>query len=132
MLVDARTRRAGDIQDLGGLRRLATLAAFATLSAQAAQDEVLDHVHTVCEDIEHRAQARQRSRRLQSAPVIDAAGLRLADAAALILDETISDRELRAEIVARFGREALAQAVKEIRELARPAEEGHREQMLSG
>ena len=48
------------------------------------------------------------------------------------MDETISDRELRAEIVARFGREALAQAVKEIRELARSAEEGHREQMLSG
>ena len=132
LLVDARTRRAGDIQDLGELRRLATLAAFATLTEQAAQDEVLDHVHTVCDDIEHRAQARQRSQRFQSAPVIDTAGLRLADAAALVLDETISDRELRAEIVARFGREALAQAVKEIRELVRPAEEGHREQMLSG
>ena len=76
LLVDARTRRAGDIQDLGELRRLATLAAFATLTEQAAQDEVLDHVHTVCDDIEHRAQARQRSQRLQSAPVIDTAGVR--------------------------------------------------------
>jgi hypothetical protein len=32
LIVDARTRRAGDIRDLGELRRLATLAAFATLT----------------------------------------------------------------------------------------------------
>jgi TnpA family transposase len=129
LMVDARTR---PIEDLGELRRLATLAAFATLSEQAAQDEVLDHVHTVLDDIERRAQARERSQRLASAPAIDTAGLRLADAAALILDESIADRDLRNEILARLGREPLSQAVREIRELARPAEEGHRQQVLSG
>jgi Domain of unknown function (DUF4158)/Tn3 transposase DDE domain len=132
LIVDARTRRAGDIQDLGELRRLATLAAFATLTEQAAQDEVLDHVHTVLDDIEHRAETRQKAKRLQSAPVIDTAGLRLADAAALILDETIADPQVRPEILARLGRASLAQAVEEIRALARPSEEGHRKQMLAG
>lgn len=84
------------------------------------------------DDVEHRAQAREKSQRLASAPAIDTAGLRLADACALLLDEAIEDREVRREILDRVGRQPLARAVEQIRELARPAEEGHREQMLSG
>jgi Domain of unknown function (DUF4158) len=34
LMVDARTRRAGDIENMGELRRLATLAAFATLGSR--------------------------------------------------------------------------------------------------
>jgi TnpA family transposase len=130
LMVDARTRRVSDLQDLRELRRLATLAAFATIAEHAARDEVLDHVLTVLDDIEARAEARLKAKRLNSAPAIDTAGLRLADAAAVILDETIADPEVRSEILAQLGREPLREAIEEIRKLVQPAEEGHREQML--
>jgi Domain of unknown function (DUF4158) len=131
LMVDARTPRAGDIENMSELRRLATLAAFATLGEQAAQDEVLDHVDTVLDEIEQRAEGKDKRQRLQVAPVLDAAGLRLAEACALILDDGIADRELRNEILARVGRESLQQAVSRMRELAHPSEEGHRERMLA-
>jgi len=80
LMIDARTRRISDLQDLRELRRLATLAAFATIAEQAARDEVLDHFLTVLDDIEARAEARLKAKRLKSAPAIDTAGLTLADA----------------------------------------------------
>jgi hypothetical protein len=67
LMVDARTRRAGDIENMGELRQLATLAAFATLGEQAAQDEVLDHVDTVLDEIEQRAEGKDKRQRLGSA-----------------------------------------------------------------
>jgi TnpA family transposase len=130
LMIDARTRRVGDLQDLRELRRAATLAAFATITEQAARDEVLGHFLRVLDDIETRAAARLKAKRLKGAPAIDTAALRLADAAAVILDETIADPQVRSEILARLGREPLRQAVEEIRKLVQPAEEGHREQML--
>jgi TnpA family transposase len=130
LMVDARTKRAGDIGKAGELRRLATLAAFVTLGEQQAQDEVVDHLEAVLDEIEQRAEGRDQRQRLAAAPVIDAAGLRLADACTLVLDERIGDPELRRAILAQVGREPLQRAVAQMRQLARP-EEGHRERMLA-
>ena len=65
-------------------------------------------------------------RRLAIAAVLDEAGVWLADACELVLDEAVGDAELRAAILSGVGRERLQQAVSQLREHTRPVEEGHR------
>ena len=80
---------------MGESRRIATLTAFAAIGELHAQDQVLDHLDTILDEIDGRAVARERNRRLRIAGMIDQAGLKLADACALVLDDSISDPELR-------------------------------------
>ena len=130
LLVDARTARAQQIAQMGEPRRLATLTVFAAIGELSAQDDVLDHLDTILDEIDGRAAARERKRRLQIAGVIDQAALRLADACTLVLDDTVSDPDLRDMIIAAVGREPLREAVRQLREHTRPVEEGHRERLL--
>lgn len=73
-----------------------------------------------------------RTQKPASAAELGQAGLRLADACALVLDETVSDPDLRDAIIATVGREPLREAVRQLREHTRPVEEGHRERLLGG
>jgi hypothetical protein len=130
LLVEARTARAQQIAQMSESRRVATLTAFAAIGELSAQDGVLDHLDTILGEIDDRAAARERKRRLQIAEVLNQAGLRLADACALVLDDTVGDLDLREAILARVGREPLREAVSQLREHTRPVEEGHRERLL--
>jgi hypothetical protein len=135
LLVDARNYRAQQLSQMSESRRIATLTAFTAFTAfaaQAAQDETLDHLNTILDEIDGRAAARERKRRLEIAGLIDEAGIRLADACALVLDESINDADLRDAILARVGRGRLQEAISQLREHTRPVEEGHRERLLGG
>jgi TnpA family transposase len=112
------------------LRRLATLTAFCAIGERSAQDDVLDHLETILDEVDDRARARERKRRLAIAAVLDEAGVRLAEACELVLDDAVSDAELRAAILSSVGRERLQQAVWQLRKHTRPVEEGHRERLL--
>ena len=63
--------------------------------------------------------------------MIDRAGLRLADACAVVLDEGVSDSDLRDTIIATVGREPLREAIRQLREHTRPVDDGHRERLLA-
>jgi hypothetical protein len=132
LLVDARTARAQQIAQMGDARRVATLTAFAAIGELRAQDQTLDHLDVILSEIDDRAAARERKRRLEIAGLIDQAGGRLADACALVLDDSINDADLRDAILARVGRGRLEEAISQLREHARPVEEGHRERLLGG
>ena len=84
LLVDARTARAQQIAQMGDDRRVATLTAFAAIGELRAQDQTLDHLDVILSEIDDRAAARERKRRLEIAGLIDQAGVRLADACALV------------------------------------------------
>jgi hypothetical protein len=124
LLVDARTARAQQIAQMGDARRVATLSAFAAIGELRAQDQTLDHLEVILSEIDGRATARERKRRLEIAGLIDQAGVRLADACALVLDESINDADLRPAILARVGRGRLEEAISQLREHTRPVEEG--------
>ncbi|MGO9955276.1 MAG: Tn3 family transposase [Solirubrobacteraceae bacterium] len=130
LLVDARTARAQQIAQMGDARRVATLTAFAAIGELRAQDQTLDHLDVILSEIDSRATARERKRRLEIAGLIDQAGVRLADACALVLDESINDADLRDAILAQVGRGRLQEAISQLREHTRPVEEGHRERLL--
>ena len=100
---------------MGESRRIATLTAFAAIGELHAQDQVLDHLDTILDEIDDRAVARERNRRLRIAGMIDQAGLKLADACALVLDDSVSDPELRDAILTRVGRESLREAISQLR-----------------
>jgi hypothetical protein len=117
---------------MGDARRIATLTAFAAIGEQRAQDQTLDHLDVILSEIDDRAAARERERRLEIAGLIDQAGVRLADACALVLDESINDADLRDAILTRVGRGRLEEAIGQLREHTRPVEEGHRERLLGG
>ena len=129
LLVDARTVRSQQIAQMSELRRLATLTAFCAIGVRSAQDDVLDHLETILDEVDDRARARER-KRLAIAAVLDEAGVRLAEACELVLDDAVSDAELRAAILSSVGRERLQHAVWQLREHTRPVEEGHRERLL--
>ena len=115
LLVDARSYRAQQITLMGESRRIATLTAFAAIGELHAQDQVLDHLDTILDEIDDRAVARERNRRLRIAGMIDQAGLTLADACALVLDDSVSDPALRDAILTRVGRESLREAISQLR-----------------
>jgi hypothetical protein len=77
LLVDARAARA----QMGDARQVATLTAFRDGGA-ARQDQTLDHLDVILAEIDGRAAARERKRRLEIAGLIDQAAVRLADARA--------------------------------------------------
>ncbi|MGO9974442.1 MAG: hypothetical protein ACLPZR_11665 [Solirubrobacteraceae bacterium] len=114
------------------LERALRMMAFAAIGELRAHGQTLDHLDVILSEIDDRAVARERKRRLEIAGLIDQAGVRLAHACAPVLDESINDADLRDAILARVGRGRLQAAISQLREHTRPVEAGHRQRLLGG
>jgi TnpA family transposase len=99
--------------------RRSSVAFIRTLEASAG-DDVIDLFDAVSTTMFARAQATSKEARLHSLRDLDAATLKLRDAATVLLDDATPDTEVRATVFAVVDREALAAAVERIGALAQP------------
>ena len=81
------------------LHRRATLAAFAHRLHASAHDDVVDILLLVLGESTGRIERLGQAERLRSLGELDAAALMLAQAARVLLDETIPDPRIRLEAV---------------------------------
>ena len=118
----ASTARAQAIQRMPAERGMATLVAFACTLPASAQDDVLDVLDRLLTDLLARVDRQEQRRRLRTIGDLDVAALLLRDISLVVLDQARSDHTVRQEILARWPRERIEQAVATVGALARPPE----------
>lgn len=104
-------------------RRTATLLAFIRTLEASASDDVIDLFDVVTTTIFSNAQATSREARLRTLRDLDAAALKLRDAAAVLFDEATPDAEVRAVIFETVGRDLLKIAYDKVGALAEPPDD---------
>jgi TnpA family transposase len=101
-------------------RRLATLVAFVHTLEASAQDDVLEILEILLQDIFNEAKKADQRARVRSLKDLDALTTTLAEACAVLFDETVLDTELRAIVFSRISRQKLSQALDDVSTLVRP------------
>ncbi len=116
----AATAKITAINRLPPMRRLATLVAFIHCLKASAHDDVLDVLDVLLGGLFKQAEKEDKRKRLRSLKDLDKAATQLADVSEIVLDTAFPDNKLREKIYAQVSREALEQALKEVRTLVRP------------
>lgn len=101
-------------------RRAATLLAFIQTLEASAGDDVIDLFDAVTTSMFAQAATASKEARLRSLRDLDAAALKLRDAAIVVLDPEIPDAEVRAAIFQLISSDALAAAAERVGTLAEP------------
>lgn len=101
-------------------RRAATLLAFIHTLEASAGDDVIDLFDAVTTSMFAQAATASKEARLRSLRDLDAAALRLRDAAIIVLDPETPDEEVRAAIFHLISSDALAAAAERVGTLAEP------------
>ncbi len=101
-------------------RRMATLLAFVRTLEATAQDDVLDLFDVVVTKLFSDAAAVGKRTRLRTIRDLDAAALKLREAGAVLMDDTIDDSAVRATAFALVPRADFAHALAQIDLLTRP------------
>jgi len=99
-------------------RRLATLLIFVQHLERTATDDVLDLFDGLMTSLVLKGTVKHRRERMRSLKDLDQAALVLQDAVRVLLDEAVSETDLRRLIYARIGETRLREAVSTVRELA--------------
>ncbi|SNS04349.1 Tn3 family transposase [Hymenobacter mucosus] len=116
---------------MGEERRLATLLAFAQALERTATDDVLDLFDGLLTALALRGETKRRRQRLRSLKDLDQAALVLEQAVRLLLDESVPEAQIRAQVLSRIGEASLREAAETVQALASPAD-APRFQALSG
>jgi hypothetical protein len=101
-------------------RRMATLLAFVRTLEASAQDDVLDLLDVVVTKVFADAAAVGKRARLRTIRDLDAAALKLRQAGAVLMDDTVADAAVREAAFSAVPREAFAAALDQIDLLIRP------------
>jgi hypothetical protein len=101
-------------------RRAATLLAFIQTLEASAGDDVIDLFDAVTTSMFAQAATASKEARLRSLRDLDAAALKLRDAAIVVLDPKTPDAEVRAAIFQLLSSDALAAAAERVGTLAEP------------
>jgi TnpA family transposase len=101
-------------------RRMATLLAFVRTLEASAQDDVVDLLDVVVTKVFADAAAVGKRARLRTIRDLDAAALKLRQAGAVLMDDTVADAAVREAAFAAVPREAFAAALDQIDLLIRP------------
>lgn len=126
----AAVARAAVIERMPRERRLATLLAFAHAFEFTAADEALDVLDLLLTGLLKRAQHEQNLERVRTLPDLDSAADKLARACEVLLDDNCTDPDIRKAAFAKVPREALRQAISQVRELTQPKEDRYRQELL--
>lgn len=116
----AGSAKASAIQRMSDPRRLATLVAFAHCLEATAQDDALEVLEVLLRDLFKEAILADKKVRQRTLKDLDRAAETLASACRFVLDETLSDDELRARLFEKVPREILVTAVDSVSALIRP------------
>lgn len=119
----AGTVKVSAVARLPEARRIATLVAFVHSLEASAHDDALDVLDLLLRELFNRAQLADRKARLRTLKDLDQAASTLADACRMLLDPDLPEIELRERIYTAIGYDNLAQALKDVGGLVRPADD---------
>lgn len=111
-------------------KRTAILIAFVKSLEVIALDEAIDVLDMLITNIAGEAKKAGQKKRLRTLKDLDRSSLILAKACALLLDEVTDDSHLRKSIFSCISKERLAESVKMVNELARPADNNFQDEMI--
>lgn len=126
----AATIRVQAIARMPEQRRIATLLAFIRVLEAEAGDDVLDLLELLVKDLLTSSVRDGKKERLRTIKDLDAAALRLSEAAAVILDPNCDNKSVREVIFERIPQEQLQSAMAKVEEIARPPEDDHYPELL--
>ena len=111
-------------------KRTAILVAFTKAYETIALDEALDVLDLLIAYIASEAKKLGQKKRLRSLKDLDKSALLLAEACALLLNESMQDETLRPTIFAKISRDKLTKSIATVHELARPYDDNFQNEMV--
>jgi hypothetical protein len=112
-------------------RRLASLLAFAETFEITVLDDALDVFDLLMADILREAKRLGDQERLRTLRDLDAAALELRAACEVLLDDRLSDADVRQAVFARISRAQLETATEQVEALTRPIDETYQQELVA-
>ncbi|MFO8930423.1 Tn3 family transposase [Legionella pneumophila serogroup 1] len=119
----ANTAKTTAISRLSYERKMATLVAFAHHFEATAQDDALDILSIVLSELFSKAKRTNHKKRLRTIKDLDSAAATLINACKVVLDNNLTDQEVRSKIFNTVGYEELIIAVTEANTLIQPPDD---------
>lgn len=117
----ASTAKTTALQRLPGKRKLATLVAFSCCMEATAQDDALELLEVLLRDLFNEAVQADKRNRQRTIKDLDRSAEILVKACRMILDDKLSDTDVRDNIFNRIPEDVLKNAVNNVTSLIRPA-----------
>ncbi|PGK76507.1 hypothetical protein CN919_18150 [Bacillus thuringiensis] len=112
--------RAQTIERMNEERRIATLASFAIVFTIRAKDDVIERMQVLFSDLFRKSNNKGIKKRLRTIKDLDAAARKLRDICSLLLDEDITDANIRRTIFATYPKEVVKESLEKINHLTEP------------
>lgn len=119
----ANTAKTTAISRLSYERKMATLVAFAHHFEATTQDDALDILAIVLSELFSKAKRTNHKKRLRTIKDLDSAAATLIDACKVVLDNNLTDQEVRSKIFNTVGYEELIIAITEANALIQPPDD---------
>jgi TnpA family transposase len=111
-------------------KKIAVLLAFVKISTVSFLDDALDILDLLITDIAGSAKKIGQKKRLRTIKDLDRSAIILAKVANLLLDEETEDALLREQVFSHISKEQLADSIKVIANLTRPADDSFHQEMV--
>lgn len=112
--------RAQTIERMNDERRIATLASFAIVFTIRAKDDVIERMEVLFSDLFRKSNNKGTKKRLRTIKDLDAAARKLRDICSLLLDENITDENIRRTIFSTYPKEIVKESLEKINHLTEP------------
>lgn len=119
----ANTAKVTALARLRPERRIATLAAFVHCLEATAQDEALEVLEMLLRNLFSTAEKAQRKVRLRTLKDLDEAAATLVEACRILLDQDLSEGELRSQVFSKTTPADLQRALDQVEALIRPPDD---------
>ena len=112
--------RAQTIERMNYERRIATLVSFAIAFTISAQDDVIEIMEIIFTNTFRKSDNKGKKNRIRTIKDLDSAARRLREVCSFLLDESISDNDLRKVIFAKCPKDVLKSSLQMIDRLTKP------------
>jgi len=111
--------RAQTISQMNYDRKIATLVAFTIVFTKNAQDDVIDIMEQLFTKLFNNSVRKEQKSRIRTIKDLDSAARKLKDACALLLDESLSNEDIRETIFSAISKEELKGALTTVDKLTK-------------
>nr|WP_242311963.1 DUF4158 domain-containing protein [Bacillus cereus group sp. BfR-BA-01331] len=109
--------RAQTIERMNDERCIATLVSFVIVFTIRAKDDVIEIMELLFSDLFRKANNKGTKKRLRTIKDLDAAARKLRDICTLLLDENITDTDIRKTIFATYPKELVKESLEKVNHL---------------
>lgn len=106
--------RAQTVARMNPERRIATLVSFAIVFTKTAQDDVLEVMERLLTELFSSSNRKGQKTRLRTIKDLDAAARKLREVCTILLDEKISDNDMRTLVFSKIPKEELRTAIETV------------------